>query len=441
MTSHSLGERSMASSKKAIAAIFVVALMIVSVGVIAIPNSIADSNPSSTFVIDNNTTDEMVKQSFSPNASWDKSTSTLSLNGVKFDTSTGSALVIKSDITEITIKVTGSNSITSGRSTASTFAIDAQGSIVNIIGTDRNTSSLTLVSGDDSGGGETPASSIGLGVDGLKISDVNLSVTSGKSIYGISDVASDGISCLYNGLVIENSDVTVTAGECPVWSTGIEIQQGNLSISNNSKVTATSASSGEAYGLYIQAAAGTGKVEISDSDVEFNGAKSAAYEDIPDTDITSKEILVGDGTTMTTWTGPGDIPASTNEVVKIVGIEPVVTQHTVTYKSNGGTGTVPGPDTVDDGSSYTVKSADLSKSGYEFVGWTIEGDTSGKIYEAGDKIQSVTSDITFVASWEKIPEPVPPAPAENNDMPIICLCLVAVVILAILALAWCGRNN
>lgn len=38
---------------------------------------------------------------------------------------------------------------------------------------------------------------------------------------------------------------------------------------------------------------------------------------------------------------------------------------------------------------------------YRFAGWKIEGDTTNKVYKAGEKVEGITGPITLVAQWSK----------------------------------------
>ncbi|GHV36893.1 hypothetical protein AGMMS49546_03190 [Spirochaetia bacterium] len=72
---------------------------------------------------------------------------------------------------------------------------------------------------------------------------------------------------------------------------------------------------------------------------------------------------------------------------------------TVSYNANGGSGTAPGSQTVNAGSSVTVASGSgLSKSGYTFSGWNTTADSTGTAYEAGASM-TVTANTTLYAQW------------------------------------------
>lgn len=84
-------------------------------------------------------------------------------------------------------------------------------------------------------------------------------------------------------------------------------------------------------------------------------------------------------------------------IVKVCAEEPPA-QHTVTFTVDGATWAT---QTVTDGGLATAP-AEPSKDGYRFVAWTLNG-------KAYDFKTPVTSDLTLVASFEKIDEPAPPA--------------------------------
>jgi uncharacterized repeat protein (TIGR02543 family) len=76
-----------------------------------------------------------------------------------------------------------------------------------------------------------------------------------------------------------------------------------------------------------------------------------------------------------------------------------VTQVTITYSANGGTGTVPASQTTYSGSGVTLASGSgLTRSGYTFGGWNANSTGTGASYTAGD-YYSFTADITLYAKW------------------------------------------
>jgi uncharacterized repeat protein (TIGR02543 family) len=75
-----------------------------------------------------------------------------------------------------------------------------------------------------------------------------------------------------------------------------------------------------------------------------------------------------------------------------------VTQITITYNANGGTGSV-SPQTAGSGVSVTLASGGtLSRAGYTFSGWNTNASGTGTTYAAGASYSS-TSSITLYAVW------------------------------------------
>lgn len=79
-------------------------------------------------------------------------------------------------------------------------------------------------------------------------------------------------------------------------------------------------------------------------------------------------------------------------------IEPTV--YTITYDGNSADGSVPSEDLVEENSAFRLPGVSgMTKEGYTFTGWMF----NEVFYGIGDKVIA-TSDITFVAQWEPIPE-------------------------------------
>ena len=79
----------------------------------------------------------------------------------------------------------------------------------------------------------------------------------------------------------------------------------------------------------------------------------------------------------------------------------VPNQYTVTYNSNGGSGSM-AADTAYYGSSYTIKSNSFERTGYTFNGWNTKSDGSGSSYNDKASISSVNQAITLYAQWKAI---------------------------------------
>jgi uncharacterized repeat protein (TIGR02543 family) len=78
---------------------------------------------------------------------------------------------------------------------------------------------------------------------------------------------------------------------------------------------------------------------------------------------------------------------------------PSPTTHTVTFNANGGDGTAPGPQSVNNGSSIALPSqGSLAKSGFTFGGWNTQADATGINFTAGASI-TPSGNITLYAQW------------------------------------------
>jgi uncharacterized repeat protein (TIGR02543 family) len=72
---------------------------------------------------------------------------------------------------------------------------------------------------------------------------------------------------------------------------------------------------------------------------------------------------------------------------------------TITYNANGGTGTVPSPQTAASGASVQLASGGgLARDGYTFGGWNTSSSGGGDSYSAGTSY-SFNSDTTLYAKW------------------------------------------
>ena len=70
-------------------------------------------------------------------------------------------------------------------------------------------------------------------------------------------------------------------------------------------------------------------------------------------------------------------------------------QYTLTYDANGGTG-APGPDTNLPAGPHTLNSTTKPTYGSNiFLGWTVDGSASGKIYEAGQQLPTIVPQVTI----------------------------------------------
>ena len=90
------------------------------------------------------------------------------------------------------------------------------------------------------------------------------------------------------------------------------------------------------------------------------------------------------------------------------GIDPGT--YTVTYNSNGGTGTMTDPNSpYDSGDTVTVLANSFTKSGYLFTNWNTASDGTGTSYNPGATF-SINKNTTLYAQWE-----VDPASTYTDD--------------------------
>jgi uncharacterized repeat protein (TIGR02543 family) len=77
-----------------------------------------------------------------------------------------------------------------------------------------------------------------------------------------------------------------------------------------------------------------------------------------------------------------------------------IDEYTVTFSANGGSGTAPGPMTVQAGSSITLPGGTgLSKTGFTFGGWNTNAYGTGTNYNAGSSY-TVYGNVTLYAKWD-----------------------------------------
>ena len=82
-----------------------------------------------------------------------------------------------------------------------------------------------------------------------------------------------------------------------------------------------------------------------------------------------------------------------------VTVEERIVDYTVTFNSNGGTGTMQNATT--NGAEYLVPECDFEKTNYHFVSWLLFEDGDYVPYEPGQIIQGIQNNITLIASWEE----------------------------------------
>ena len=78
----------------------------------------------------------------------------------------------------------------------------------------------------------------------------------------------------------------------------------------------------------------------------------------------------------------------------ITAVWSAIVYYTVTYDLDGGLGTAPTQDPLQNGQSFNL-AADPSKTGYSFTGWSYAGNT----YTSGSTINMPASNITITATW------------------------------------------
>ena len=87
-----------------------------------------------------------------------------------------------------------------------------------------------------------------------------------------------------------------------------------------------------------------------------------------------------------------------------------VNTYTVTFAPNGGSGTAPGPETVQRGSGITLPGGDgLTRTGYIFGGWNTSAAGTGTNYSAGESF-TPTDNTTLYARWS--------VGTENDPIPL-----------------------
>lgn len=81
-----------------------------------------------------------------------------------------------------------------------------------------------------------------------------------------------------------------------------------------------------------------------------------------------------------------------------------VTNYTVSYNANGGTGTAPATQTG--APSYTAAANTFSRSGYTFKNWNTKADGTGVAYAPGS---TITTNATLYAQWTAVVSTIPVA--------------------------------
>ena len=100
---------------------------------------------------------------------------------------------------------------------------------------------------------------------------------------------------------------------------------------------------------------------------------------------------------------PGEVMEQISVDIELYAVweiipDPVVTNYTVTFDANGGSGTM-APQTTT-GSSYKAPECTFTKSGFVFVGWALNS-PSGSVYYVNSTIEDIEANITLFAKWEE----------------------------------------
>ncbi|MBR0460419.1 InlB B-repeat-containing protein [Candidatus Saccharibacteria bacterium] len=94
--------------------------------------------------------------------------------------------------------------------------------------------------------------------------------------------------------------------------------------------------------------------------------------------------------------------------------------YTLSFDLNEGTGTIEEqtchPDTKDGSCAATVPDAEITRDGYDFLGWADTADATSAVYQAGDAV-TLDDDKTIYAVWQE-PEPAPEPEPEPEDVPV-----------------------
>ena len=93
-----------------------------------------------------------------------------------------------------------------------------------------------------------------------------------------------------------------------------------------------------------------------------------------------------------------------------------LTNVTLTYDANGGTGEGPADKTVKYGTKeFLANQEELTKENYNFIGWKLSTDDTGKIYQPGDPI-ILKKNTTAIAQWKIIQHTVTFNTMGGNDI-------------------------
>jgi len=283
----------------------------------------------------------------------------------------------------------------------------------------------------DFGGGGIYLADVSYSITGAEISN-NTAANNGGGLYisnsatqsapiSNTSIASNEASNLGGGAYIENTtsaenivisnNAASNGGGVYLPSTGSFTAISGTSVTNNSAVN-------EGGGIYTQEYTGyDGKIPgdysgvltgdysniTTSTDTVFRGnTASAAYEPPTDADTIFSNIGYDVSSLLR---AAGYINPINNYDINYAQ-EPAIT-YTVTYDAGEGTGTMTDPNSpYAANATVTILSNQFTRSNYTFIGFTIQGDDTGKIYaSAADAIAGadgsfiITNDTVLIAQW------------------------------------------
>lgn len=291
-----------------------------------------------------------------------------------------------------------------------------------------------------SGGGihaQTATSTVSLG-DTVNQSNIPMIRNNRSDNYG------GGIS-MYNSSTLNMNDGEIYQNQASDAGGGIYLLNGSKAIIANATVRGNTAGS-HGGGMYVATSAtltvsgastiinnsapnGAGGGIYTEDYSYSNPADTSAYANIATADTT----VFSGNTALTPYVPPSNASDFTNIGYETTSLttstgylhplnnydinyegETVFTQYSVTYNAYGATG---GSVPVDPNSPYLAgdtvtvlgNQGGLTRAGYTFVGWTMNPDGSGTVYQAGDTFIMPVNDVILYALWEPVtPPPVPP---------------------------------
>ena len=143
---------------------------------------------------------------------------------------------------------------------------------------------------------------------------------------------------------------------------------------------------------------------------EFNtGSSSTAKKYIPAFETRGSKLNIGNSGTTRRYvdnSAPTICFRKNNKTYYCAKSLKYVSQHTVSYSSNGGSGSMDSQTFYpDDGESVTIKANGFTRSGYSFVSWNTSPDGSGTAYSPGAKFSG--NGLSLYAQWESNGNSIP----------------------------------